>query len=211
MEEERPQRFTSEPMSYATAGKQLVDSGNKLVSFEEILRGITLFLSSRSSRFQAARSLVRSAISDHGIWGYTNVYWTGDSFSLKDDTFGLGQNLDSFIQGSETKSPVLPSNPKGVYRFDNKMFGVFKPSKFVEGRPGEFFRENSKGLSELASRNGLDIEVKGLKIPKGELKRTVCSLRFRQGVMILDLADDETNRRYALGRRGSHYDPSRFS
>lgn len=211
MQEERPERFTSEPLRYTIAGKQLVDSGNILISFEEILRGITLFLSSRKPHFSTARSLVRSAISDYGIWGYTNVYWSGDSFSLKDDLFGLGERLDTFIQGSDVKSPVLPSNPQRVCRFDDKIFGSFNPIKFTESKSGEFFRENSEKLADLAYRNGLNIEVKGLKTTNEKLERTVCSLRFKPGVMVLDLADDENNKRYAIGRKVSHYNPSRFT
>lgn len=209
---ERKPRFIG-PMNYLVAADLLINEGNDLLSFEELIRGLTLFLLKKNDSYSltSSRLEVRRALGDHGLWGYTNVYWQHGSICLHKDTFGLGSKLDRTVADSTTKRPIVPSNPQRTVRHDPKMFGTFSPELFLSSPAGEFFGTSSQPLSKLAYRNGLDIMVRGTRVRPGELARTVCSIRFKDGRVDLNLAEDENSQHYALGRKTESYDRSRFT
>lgn len=213
MNYEKPSRFVG-PLSYRTAAKALIEQNdNTLLSFEEILEGLTRFLLTSYSNpgLLQAKIETRRALRENGIWGYTNVYWKNDSFFIKNDIFGLGRDLDLSVENSPFKSVVMPSNPQRISRYDPNIFGMFDPKEFDSSPAGMFFGRNSQRLVKLAERNGSKIVVNGKRVKKDELARTVCSISFDKGNLNLNLADDEENLRYAIGRKTKCYDPSRFT
>ncbi len=209
---ERSPRFIG-PMSYGSAADLLINQGNDLIPFDELIRGLTLFLlrSSGSVSLASNRLEVRRALGDYGLWGYTNVYWQPDSICVQRDTFGLGSKLDRVLEDSMTKRPVMPGKPQRIVRYDQRMFGTFSPKQFLSSPAGEFFEASSKSLSRLAYMNGLGIKVCGCKVKPKELARTVCAIGFKDGKLCLNLAESEDTQHYAIGRKAEGYDKSRFT
>ena len=199
------------PHGYLIAADKLIHDGLELFSLSELLPGVTrLFLTDYAANtpMRRAANATRQALSKNGIWAFTNVYWEQGMFHFKKDTFGLGSKLYEKIE--ERLELKKPSEPDGTVEIRPRMFGYFSPKDFVNSEATEFIGEVSKELAQLADRNRLGIEISGLKLERGGLVRTVCSIGFTKKSIHIHLADSESSQHCAIGKRPPKgYDPNK--
>jgi len=200
------------PNAYRVLGRELLDDGFLPSQLERVIHGVTRFmLTDYTGEKRRALNEQKSMLRRSGVWGFTNVYWSGVFFYMKDDKFGLGKDLDKSMLEGFAGVPVMPGPPYKQFEYDPRLFGDFTAQEFNYSRAAELLGNASEGIQRLANANNLRVRVNGIEPKRRDrLVRTVCALEFKKDTIVIDLASSEDNQYIAIGERPDNTGNSRF-
>lgn len=202
------------PSTYVETSRDLVNTDHLPAKFDNVIDAvIRLLLNNYSGPNTDKINQAKFLLTRFGVWGYNNVYWNGGSFYIKEDRFGLGRELDRCVpESSSLRVPVMPSPPYKQFELDPRFFGEFTADQFVYSQASEMLGDVSGRIHEIAKKNDLAVRVKGLNLQRRELLvRTVCSLEFKSGMIIVNLGEDETRQHMGIGEKIDYSGNPRFN